>query len=197
MSDDDFADDAPFDPMAEEYESDGDNEEPDLDEAGTYLLAFVYFHEMRTSKNGNPYARIKARVLYGHGGKSNDDKSGHVLWESVFVNARAFKRLSAYCKAMGYLEKFNPRDDDQLRRALLGRPFVAKVKIEPGSNGYPPKARVKWPQAIDWPEEVADAAAAFQQSWDADAAAGGSSSGGGSGFDNEAPMPDADDNIPF
>lgn len=191
---DDFDD---FDPMAPEYDGEGEEfpDDIELKEPGIYLLAFVYFHEMRTSQKGNPFARFKLKVLYGDGARTGESKAGQMLWESVFVNARSFKRLSALCRACGFTERFNPRDAKMLQHALLGRPFLAKVKME--QNGKYNDARIKWPVFREWEEPERDAAASFLATWGAESAIGG---GGGAGFDESAPHP-ADsfgvDDIPF
>ena len=187
-----------FDPMAPELDAgengSGFDDAPDLDEGGLFLLAFTFLHEMRVSKNDNEFARVKGIVLHGVGADSGSDKAGHVLWESLFLNPKARKRLAAYCRAMGATGAFR-LDKAGLTSNMLGRPFLARVKVE--TNGKYTDARVKWPlDAGEWTKGHELAAAKFLEGWQANAESSGGSSGSSAGYDEGAPMPSGDD-IPF
>lgn len=109
-------------------------------ERGTYLLAVSYVHEIGSvGAKRKRRARVKlealARLRKGKDGAIALDQScaGDQMWQSIWLSKTAWGILKAYMTAMGYGEVWDPFDDDDVKKALVGRPFRASV--EPKKNG--------------------------------------------------------------
>lgn len=106
--------------------TDDDNGEA-LTTPGTMLVAYTFLHKRDVSKNGNPFLNMKVVVIDGPHARK-------FFWEKVFIHSNAHGRLGAQCAAMRWSEPFDLESDAQCKRALLGRPFKAKIGVE-SSNG--------------------------------------------------------------
>lgn len=159
-----YDDEGMFDPTADDFNVDESSrqdfgEETLLVRAGVFLVAGVFFHEMRTTQAGNMFARVKFEVIFGK-------HKGERFWDSIFVHGNALKRLAQMCRAMRYTQRFKPTDEDQLRHALIGRPFLAKTKIERGTGQYEDAARIAFYELRSWTPQEEAAAIAWKADFD-------------------------------
>lgn len=119
---------AKFDPKAQKEKGSG-NDNSGIP-AGDYLLAMKNF-QRKTSKAQKPYLRAKFEAIAG-------PAKGKGFFDSVSLdleNQGAMFRLSLLAEQCGMTEAFDLDDDGELRKALVGKPFKARVsrKVE---NGY-------------------------------------------------------------
>lgn len=182
---------AKFDPKAaKEAGSGSDN---DGVPAGEYLLALKSF-QRKTSQKGKQYLRGRFVVIAG-------GAAGKGFFDSISLdtdNQGSMFRLSLLAEQCGTTEAFDLDDDGELRAALCGKPFKAKVnrKVE---NGYTNNGIERYLTKItDREREIMDAwviEEGERRSFDDDG--GGSSQGSTmSPYDDSAPHA-ADDDIPF
>jgi len=98
--------------------------------AGNYELVANKW-EKRTSKAGNAMVEIEFQVL----GPSHSNRK---LWEYFTLEGNAVtvtaRKIKAWRKALGLSPDvtFNAEVLDE----MINNPFQAKIKIEPGTNGY-------------------------------------------------------------
>ena len=98
--------------------------------AGEYLLSIESI-ERKQGKNG-PYLRARFEVVYG-------PRAGAHFWSNIGINvassAGTAARLAILCKCVGQTAPFDLNDDRSIARAIVGKPFKARIKrVENG--GY-------------------------------------------------------------
>jgi len=94
-----------------------------LETPGVYSVGFSFAKPLTETKNGNPVKRFKAEVIEG-------PHKGEVFWPEIFFSTGALTRLGALCSAMGARERFDIESDAAIEKALLHKPFRAKIKVD-------------------------------------------------------------------
>lgn len=102
-----------------------------VDSAGEYLCVMKKLKGRGSSKNGNPYVDFIAEVI---GGKP-ENQHGRRFSQRMFHSPNALARFGAMCHSMQQVESFDLADDVATARALLFKPFKAKVIMEEGGDG--------------------------------------------------------------
>lgn len=102
-----------------------------LDTSGLFLVVFVALVERGKSRNGKPFVKLRGEVIVGE----PSGNEGKKWTERIFLNEEAWTRLGAMTRAMGLDKEFELDDDRELREALLGRPFKAKMKTTTSDRG--------------------------------------------------------------
>lgn len=180
-----------FDPNA--HKPDPNQKSSDfLERPGKFLVALTWMSELAENKNGKLNARFKVEVIAEARRDGVDDTdAGLIFFDNIYFVPTTYQRLGALCAAMGVNEAFK-FTDQQVKRALLFRPFKTSVKVE-SSDGrkfaklgfVEPSVTSEERAAMDqWVVDAAERRAA-------DSAAGGASNEFGG--DDGAPMPDDDD----
>lgn len=113
---------ATFDPKAHNKpkEPDGKENVP----SGEYLLANVWF-KRKTNGKKKPYLRMKTVVIYG-------PAKDRYFYDYVGIDMDSsgqMYRLAVLCEALG-AEAFDLSKDNEVRGALLFKPFKGRVKRE-------------------------------------------------------------------
>jgi hypothetical protein len=148
-----------------------------------YLLAIKTF-ERKESKKGKDYLLCKIGVIHGAAkGKTFRD----IISLDVDNSGTAF-RLSLLMEGVGHEEAIDLRSDEDLRKALINRPFKAKVnrKVE---NGYTNNGIERYLVG----QAVTDGEREIMNDWVIDASATDDYDNPGGG---DVPPP-GDDDIPF
>lgn len=113
-------------------------------EAGEYLMRMQRISET-TSKAGNPMIKASFQVIKRVGGEA-DEKGvkNRLVFENFLLehsnpNSKAPEvardRLNSYAKAIGITEDL--AGDFTSLGDYLETPFIGKIKIKEGNNGYP------------------------------------------------------------
>lgn len=111
-------------------------------EAGEYLMRMQRISEV-TSKAGNPMIKASFQVIKRVGGEA-DEKGvkNRLIFENFvmehtnpIVGEIARERLGKYAEAIGITEDLD--GDFSVLGDYLETPFIGKVKIKEGNNGYP------------------------------------------------------------
>ena len=128
---------------------------------GTYTIEGVSFEE-KQYKSGNEGIDIQFKVV----GPSHENRR---IFETFVLTGSnpnvAIGRLKAFVKGVGINVDTTPLNTQTLG-AAMNQPLQASVSIEPGSNGYPPKNKIKSflaPNAEPAQQQSAPAAAPAQQ----------------------------------
>ena len=128
---------------------------------GTYTIEGVSFEE-KQYKSGNEGIDIQFKVV----GPSHENRR---IFETFVLTGSnpnvAIGRLKAFVKGVGSNVDTTPLNTQTLG-AAMNQPLQASVSIEPGSNGYPPKNKIKSflsPNAEPAQQQSAPAAAPAQQ----------------------------------
>lgn len=117
---------ATFDPK-KEREKNKDEGIP----AGDYLLVLKSFERKTARTSGKDYLRSRFQVIYG-------PAKGKSFFDSISLdtgNSGSMLRLSLLAEGCGRTEPFDLDSDADLRAALTGKPFKARVK-RAFENGY-------------------------------------------------------------
>ena len=128
---------------------------------GTYTIEGDSFEE-KQYKSGNEGIDIQFKVV----GPSHENRR---IFETFVLTGSnpnvAIGRLKAFVKGVGINVDTTPLNTQTLG-AAMNQPLQASVSIEPGSNGYPPKNKIKSflsPNAEPAQQQSAPAAAPAQQ----------------------------------
>ena len=128
---------------------------------GTYTIEGVSIEE-KQYKSGNEGSDIQFKVV----GPSHENRR---IFETFVLTGSnpnvAIGRLKAFVKGVGINVDTTPLNTQTLG-AAMNQPLQASVSIEPGSNGYPPKNKIKSflsPNAEPAQQQAAPAAAPAQQ----------------------------------
>lgn len=125
-----------FDPGSKEYDSNF----KDLKKPGIYLLGCRKAIKHGETRNGKVYTRFAFVVIDG-------PEKGASFVDRVFRSKTSYRRLAAICRAMRIAERWNPSDESEVERIMVGRAFKSSVDINDG--GY---AELKFPKT-EWTEE--------------------------------------------
>jgi len=105
---------------------------------GTYTIEGVSFEE-KQYRSGNEGIDIQFKVV----GPSHENRR---IFETFVLTGGnpnvAIGRLKAFVKGVGINVDTTPLNTQTLG-AAMNQPLQASVSIEPGSNGYPPKNKIK------------------------------------------------------
>lgn len=109
-----------------------------LERPGTYLVIAARVVEHGTTPKGNRFTKFGFDVISG-------PEKGASFVDSIFRNENSYGRLAALMYSMRNHNTWDPSDDDDAERNMLGRAFKCSVKIEI----YDGKrfARIKFPEA--------------------------------------------------
>ena len=127
---------------------------------GTYTIEGVSFEEAVYS-TGNEGIEIRFKIV----GPSH---AGRNVWEKFVITSKSTvgkSRLKAFVAAVGINVDTTPLNKSTLG-AAMNQPLQANIGIEPGSNGYPDKNKIKSflsPGAEPAQQQSAPAAAPAQQ----------------------------------
>tara|TARA_A100001388_G_C28761302_1_gene497991 strand:- start:1204 stop:1704 length:501 start_codon:yes stop_codon:yes gene_type:complete len=128
---------------------------------GTYTIEGVSFEE-KQYRSGNEGIDIQFKVV----GPSHENRR---IFETFVLTGSnpnvAIGRLKAFVKGVGINVDTTPLNTQTLG-AAMNQPLQANISIEPGSNGYPPKNKIKSflsPNAEPAQQQSAPAAAPAQQ----------------------------------
>ena len=107
-----------IDPTDSQYDS---KNYANVTKPGRYVLAASKLWQRKKNKNGKPFVQIRFSVVAG-------PHQHETLLESFYLNRESMWRLVSVIRAVGVTDHFDPESDEQLKRVLFYRPFVASVK---------------------------------------------------------------------
>ena len=128
-----------YDPNADYGES---NEGGGVLPLGKHCVAIIEA-ESKTSSNGNAMAEIGFKCIAGK------SIGGVIRFNNFMLHTdKSFKwyaLLARAVKAPGH----DPKDDSDLKKALLGKVLMVNIVVKPGNNGYEASVRVKQTTALN------------------------------------------------
>jgi len=181
---------ATFDPSANAPDPNSGGSRRWLDRGGKFCVAFTTLRDRKRTRGGKEFLLFRGEVIDGQ----PTGQEGKKFTQRVFINEEAWKRLGAMCLAMGLSEPFDLSSDQEVREAMLLRPFKARFKVEShDGNDYAkiaysePRDSMSKGEAERCDEWLENARERGLDGWDdADDMGGG-----------ERPPPPGDDDIPF
>lgn len=97
-----------------------------LSTAGLFLAVFTSLRQRGRTRSGKQFLLMRGEVLRG----KPPGQEGKTFTQRLFINEEAWRRLGALMSAMDSHDVFDLTNDSACRAALLGRPFLAKFKVE-------------------------------------------------------------------
>lgn len=123
----------------DDHTPDGDGGGKYLETAGRFVVVFTHYVKRDKTASEKSYLLFRAEVVDGEPAGN----AGKKFSQRLFINTEAHGRLGAICAAMDLHQAIKLESDtdvdDQLgvRTAFMGRPFCAKMKVEPyDGNNY-------------------------------------------------------------
>ena len=106
--------------------------------AGQYTLEAIEYEDKTFPSSGNQGVAMTFKVL----GPTNANR---LIWENFVLTGESkvgLQRLKSFCASAG-LDVSSQQLNKAMVNSAMNQPIQANISIDAGSNGYPPKNKVK------------------------------------------------------